>query len=160
MELNFEMLEPDKKTEFEPLPAGWYSAIVFATEKVISKTSGYNMLKVTYEITQPDYAGRRAWVNLNLYYETKPDVIEIAHKQLSQLSFALGLANIPKESDEMVNLHLDILLKIEEGSGGYGPQNKVTGYRSAPSPKPPVANTAPLPKAANGDLDGPDWLSS
>ena len=155
MELNFEVIELDTRRDFEPLPAGWYGASIFETEEKISK-AGNKYLNVTFEITNADHAGRRVWQHYNVYY---PDLEKQARarQECHKLSTALGFANIPANSEDMLDIHLDILLKIEEGSGGYGPKNKVTGYRSAPSPKPPVANTAPLPKAANGDLDGPDW---
>ena len=155
MELNFEMLEPETSSRFEPLPEGWYSASILETEERLSKT-GNKYLNVTFEITSADHAGRRVWERYNVYY---PDEIKAqrARQECHKLSTALGFANVPPFSEEMLDLHLDIRLKIKEGKDGYGPKNEVAAYRAAPSPNPPVANTAPLPKAANGDLDGPDW---
>ena len=155
VELNFEMLEPDAKTEFQPLPQGWYSASVFQTERTTA-ASGNDYLSVTFEITSADYSGRRVWDNFNLWHE-KENVRGIGEKRCSDLARAVGFSNTPPDSDDMLDHHLDVYLKIENGDGNYGPRNKVVGYRAAPSSKPPVANTAPLPKAANGDLDGPDW---
>ena len=155
MELNFEMLEPETSSRFEPLPEGWYSAIIYETEERVS-AAGHKYLNVTFEITSADNAGRRVWTIYNLNH---PDATPKARaeRECSDLARALGFAKTPADSDEMKNLHLDMHVKIKEGTGGYGPKNEVNGYNAAPSPNPPVATTAPLPKAANGDLDGPDW---
>jgi hypothetical protein len=151
VELNFEMLEPDAKTEFQPLPEGWYSASVFQTERTTS-AAGNDYLNVTFEVTSADHAGRRQWDNFNLWHPGE-NVRGISERRFSDLARAVGFSNTPKDSDELLDLHLDIYLKIDSGNSDYGPKNKVVAYRAAPSAIPPLA------KAANGDssLDDPPW---
>lgn len=152
VELNFEMLEGEATLEYAPLPKGWYSASVMETERTTS-SAGNDYLNVTFEVTQADHAGRRVWNNFNLWHPTE-NVRGIGERQFSDLARACGLASC-KDTDELLDLHLDISLTIEEGSGTYGPKNRVVAYRSAPSAQPPV-----MAKAANGDtssLDDPPW---
>ena len=149
-ELSFEMLEEEPLRSFEPLAPGWYPAVINATTEETSK-AGNRYLQIEFEITASDVAGRRVWTNYNVWH---PDtnVVEIAQRQISDLTRACGLTSVPADSDELVGKHLDVQLKVEEGNGTYAPKNKVVAYRTAPG-QPQV------PKAVNGAAaaDDPPW---
>lgn len=51
---------------FEALPAGVYSVAIIDMEEVSSSPSGYPYFKVTMEILDGEFAGRRQWSNLSL----------------------------------------------------------------------------------------------
>lgn len=153
-ELNFAILEPTESTmSFDPLPDGWYSAVVVEEEKRESAAGNWYLL-VTFEVTGPDHAGRKIWSNYNLWHP-KESTQEIAQRKFSDMALACGMSSC-KDSIELLNHHLDILLKIEAGDGDYGPKNKVVAYRAAPQPtlRPFEVSTAPAP-----DTDLPPWAS-
>ena len=151
-DLDFNLLEPSEEDRsFDPLPEGWYKASVLETERSTSQ-AGNDMLNVTFEITQADHAGRRAWNNFNLWHPAE-NVIGIAQRQFSDMARACGLTNC-KDSDELIGLHLDIMLKVEQGNGQYGPKNRVVGYRTAPTTSTP---TAVNKVAVAGNADDLPW---
>lgn len=51
---------------FEALPAGVYSVAIIDMEEVSSSPSGFPYFKVTMEILDGEFAGRRQWSNLSL----------------------------------------------------------------------------------------------
>ena len=54
------------KTVFEPLPQGYYQAVVQKCEQVMSKNNN-PMIKWTFSITEPEeFLGRNAWMNTML----------------------------------------------------------------------------------------------
>ena len=148
-ELNFEILEPTENEErsFEPLPDGWYKAAVM-DEELRTSAAGNEMLYMNFEITEPEHEGRRVWNNFNLWHP-KPDVVEIAQRQFSDLARACGLSNC-RDSEELIGLHLDVQLKIEPGNGQYGPKNKIVAYRAAPAASVPQ-------KKQSSAKDEPPW---
>ena len=148
-DLDFDLLEPSEERSFEPLPEGWYQAVVLETEKTTS-SAGNDMLNVAFEITQVEHSGRRAWNNFNLWHPTE-NVVGIAQRQFSDMARACGLTNC-KDSDELVGLHLDIFLKVEQGNGAYGPKNRVVSFRRAPAQPPSEAKAVVNGSDLNDDV--------
>ena len=151
-ELDFNILEPsdDEVRSFEPLPDGWYKAVINGTARKTSK-AGNDYLEVELEITDADHAGRRLWEIYNLWHPSEAPK-EIAQRQFSNLVNACGLANC-KESDDLIGMHLDVKLKTEAGNGEYQPKNKIAACRTAPgmaNQKAPIESTAV-------SLDDPPW---
>ena len=152
-ELNFEMLEEEPLKSFEPLAAGWYPTVINATTEETSK-AGNRYLQIECEITG-EFAGRRVWTNYNIWHPDS-NVVEIAQRQISDLTRACGLTNVPPDSDELVGKHLDVQLKIDEGNGDYAPKNKVVAYRTAPG-QPPTKQVVNGNAAVTGGSDDPPW---
>lgn len=139
-ELDFAILEEATLPDFQPLPEGWWRAEVVTAEKKES-AAGNNYLSVEFSVTDevPANSRTRVWGNYNLWHPSDM-VIEIAQRQFSDLARACGLANC-KDTDELVDKPVELLLKLEAGNGEYAPKNKVTAYRSAPKFPTPAATT-------------------
>src|SRR5262249_25744301 len=67
--------------EFAPLPAGEYSARIVAGEVFTSKTKGTLGYKLTFEIAEGDYQGRRCWHDLWL----TPAALPMAKRDLGKI---------------------------------------------------------------------------
>jgi len=55
------------KTTFDPLPQGYYQAMVAGCEQVLSRETKKPMIKWTFHITEPEeFLGRKVWHNTML----------------------------------------------------------------------------------------------
>lgn len=115
--------------DFEPLPKGHYLAQVSASEVVPTQAGTGLILKLTFEILEPDFLGRKAFDQLNIQNPSEK-AQQIGRGMLSSLCRACGKTGIVSESYEIHEIPFVLGLKIDE-SPGYAPKNKVTSFASA-----------------------------
>ena len=112
-----------------PIPAGTYLAQVIESDiKDLASGNGKGM-KLTFEIIDGQYKGRRIWENLNIQH-TNEDSQRIAQSQLSALCHAVGVIKLR----DTAALHMKpvyIKVTVREAEGKYQASNNVKGYESA-----------------------------
>lgn len=64
IDLDYDLAEV--KNEFEPLPASSYEAKIAGCEAVLSKNTNKQMLKITWEVVDGEFAGRKLFDNVLL----------------------------------------------------------------------------------------------
>lgn len=144
-------LQPSSPS-YDLLPAGWYTAIITDAEVKDTKAGNGQYIKIRYDITGPSSQGRVVFGNLNIKnLNTKAE--EIGRQQLGDIMRALGLAAV-SDTDQLINGHLTIKVDVRPGSGDYGPQNEVKGWKSSTGSMPPQLAAAPV--AASGKA-APPW---
>ena len=134
---------------FEPLPAGWYPAMIVASEsKETSKADGW-YLKLKVQIIEGDFKGRNIWTMLHLG-NANPKAVEIAEGQFSALCRALGSGPIDN-SDVLHDKPLSVKLTVKPESNGYAASNDIQGWKALETaPVTPVTFALPkAPPAAN-----------
>ena len=141
---------PPSTNNFEPLPAGWYSAVVNGAEIKVTKAGTGKYIAVRYDITGPTHQGRVIFGNLNIK-NPNPKAEEIGRQQLGELMRAIGLATV-QDTDQLIGGQLSIKLTVTE-SEQYGNSNDVKGYKSTGSAPPPAAKAAPASTKA-----APPWV--
>ena len=119
---------PQGNGDFQPLPAGWYSAHITSAELKNTKSGTGQYIAVRYDITGPTHQGRVVFGNLNI---KNPNVTaeEIGRQQLGELMRAIGLARV-QDTDQLIGGNLQIKLSIR-ADNGYEPSNDVKGYKTA-----------------------------
>jgi hypothetical protein len=133
-------LQPSQS--YDLLPAGWYTAIITDAELKDTKAGTGKYIKVRYDITGPSSQGRCVFGNFNIQ-NPNPKAEEIGRQQLGDMMRALGLAAV-NDTEQLLNGHLTIKIDVRPGSGDYGPQNEVKGWRSNTGSMPPLpASAAP-----------------
>jgi hypothetical protein len=142
---------PVSDRNFEPLPAGWYSAVVNGAEIKVTKAGTGKYIAVRYDITGPTHQGRVVFGNLNIK-NPNPTAEKIGREQLGEIMRAIGLATV-QDTDQLIGGQLMIKLEIRE-SEQYGNSNDVKGFKSAGSAPPVAAKAAP---AASGKA-APPWV--
>lgn len=140
---------------YEPLPAGWYTATITQAELKGTKAGTGQYIKLRYDITGPSHEGRVVFGNLNIK-NPNPKAEEIGRADLGEIMRAIGLAKVT-DTDQLIGGQLGIKLAIKEDAQ-YGASNEVKGYKSlsgstAPSAAAPAAS--PAPAAAKGAA--PPW---
>jgi hypothetical protein len=140
---------PVSDRNFEPLPAGWYTAVVNGAEIKNTKAGTGQYIAVRYDITGPSHQGRVIFGNLNIK-NPNPKAEEIGRQQLGELMRAIGLATV-QDTDQLIGGQLMIKLDVRE-SEQYGNSNDVKGFKSIGSAPPAAAKAPASTKAA------PPWV--
>ena len=127
------------------LPAGTYLAHI--TESDIRPLASGNGegLKLTLEIIDGQYKGRRVWDNMNIQH-TNETTQRIAQAQLSALCHAVNVIKL-EDTSALHYKPVRVKVTVREADGKYQESNNIKGYESAsgatPTHSAQVADTAP-----------------
>lgn len=158
--LNFDanVIQPDNS--FDPIPAGWYNAIIDESEMKPTRDGSGAYLALRFNVIDGQYAGRKVFTRLNLRNQN-PVAQDIAQKQLSSICHAVNVLNV-QDSSQLHALPLQIRVKVtNDPTGQYDPSNEISGYKAvgagngqgvaaplaAPAYTAPVAPVAPVAPA-------------
>ena len=165
-QFNFDASQVAPQQSVGPLPAGTYLAHITESDVQPLKSGNGEGLKLTFEIIDGQFKGRKVWENLNIRH-TSEDTQRIAQSQLSGLCHAV---NVIKLMDTAA-LHFKpvrINVTVREAVGQYKASNNIKGYEaagggiSAPATAPipaPVAETPawPTPEQEAAKSKAPAW---
>ncbi len=142
---NFNAHDVSPATDFEPLPAGKYLAVITDSEMKPTKSGTGSFLALTFQIIDGPYKGRLLWSRLNLD-NPNAQAVQIAQGELSAICHAVGVMR-PKDSIELHNLPLLVTVKCKKREDTGDVVNEVRGYarREAATgvPQQETANTPP-----------------
>ncbi len=142
---------PKSERNFEPLPAGWYTATIGGAEVKATKAGTGEYIAIRYDITGPTHQGRVVFGNLNIK-NANPTAEAIGYQQMGELMRAIGLARVD-DTDQFIGGQLQIKLDIRK-SEQYGDSNDVKGFKSLSGGAMPMAVA---PKAASAKA-APPWV--
>lgn len=154
---NTDGVEPTKS--FEPLPPGWYTAIVTDSQIKDTKAGTGKYLNVRLDICEGKHEGRVVFDKMNVENPNQ-QAVEIGYRQLAGLKLACGKPHAT-DSSELHDIPVAIRLKIAKAREGYEPANEVTEYRaignasSAPAQAAKPAQAAPA--ASPTKASTPPW---
>jgi hypothetical protein len=143
---------PKSERNFEPLPAGWYTATIGGAEVKATKAGTGEYIAIRYDITGPSHQGRVVFGNLNIK-NANPTAEAIGYQQMGELMRAIGLARVD-DTDQFVGGQLQVKLDVRK-SEQYGDSNDVKGFKSLAGGAMPMAAAAP--KAASAKAS-PPWV--
>lgn len=137
---------PEGRGDFQPLPAGWYTANITEADVKTTKAGDGQYIKVRYDITGPSHEGRVVFGNFNIR-NPNPKAEEIGRQQLGDVMRAIGLAEL-SDTDQLIGGRCQIKLKIRR-SEEYGDSNDVAAFKPAEGgAKMPTQAQAPAPAPA------------
>ena len=142
---NAENVEPSAPRE--PVPAGWYKAVIAASEEKPTKAQTGSYLQMTVEIIEGEHAGRKVTERLNLN-NPNATAVEIAQRTLSSICRAVGVMT-PRSSDDLHDKPMMVKVKVKPGDANYSASNEIDDY--AP------ANKAPATPVDSGGGAIPPW---
>ena len=129
--------DPNQPEEsFEIVPAGEYTTIIEASDYTPNKQGTGMILKLTYQIIDGEFKGRKIFENLNLQNENA-QAAQIAQRALNSICLAVGVQHV-QDSAQLHGIPLIIDVSVKEDPT-YGKQNRikkhipVNGQTSAPS---------------------------
>jgi hypothetical protein len=136
---------PQGNGNFEPLPAGWYTATISQSELKATKAGNGQYIKLRYDITGPSHQGRVVFGNLNIK-NANPKAEEIGRQQLGDIMRAIGLAKVT-DTDQLIGGQIGIKLEVKQDEQ-YGASNEVKGFKSVSGSAAPSAAVIPAKTAA------------
>ena len=127
--INLEDLPESNNTgEFQPLPAGWYSATINKAELKATKDGTGQYIAIRYDITGPTHQGRVVFGNVNIRNKSEK-AEEIGRAQLGDIMRAIGLKQV-SDTDQLIGGALQIKLDVKTDEQ-YGTRNEVKGFKAA-----------------------------
>jgi hypothetical protein len=122
----FNAANVDPATDFEPIPAGKYLAIISNSEMKPTKSGSGTYLELTFQVIEGQYKNRLLWSRLNL---SNPNnlAVQIAQGELSAICRAVGVMQ-PKDSVELHNIPLQITVKVKKREDSGDLVNEIKGY--------------------------------
>ncbi|HBG25688.1 MAG: hypothetical protein A2Y10_02560 [Planctomycetes bacterium GWF2_41_51] len=137
---NFNANNVEAATDFDPIPAGKYPAVIVDSEMKAAKNGNGSYLELKFEIIEGDYKNRLLWSRLSL--ENQNDTtVKIAKSQLAAICKAVGVM-VPKDSTELHNLPLVIKVVVKKRNDTGEPANEIKAFskrENAAAQNPPAA---------------------
>lgn len=136
----------DPMNEYEPIPAGKYSAVITKSEMKPTKSGKGSYLELTFQVLDSEHKGRQLWARLNL---DNPTALaeKIAQSELSSICRAVGVLT-PKDSSDLHDIPMVITVRQKTGQDGEV-RNEIRGYARREG-----AQAAAVPQAQNAT---PPW---
>ena len=168
-------IEP--QSDFAPLPAGDYLAMIVDSQMKDTKTGRGQYLELTLQVVDGPMANRLLWDRLTLIHDNAK-AVEIAQRQLSAICHAVGVLQV-SDSAQLHSRPMIVRVKYVEDQQ-YGPKNEISAYKPAngqgwhPAPAaattqppawkaPPAKASAPqvhqAPPPAAAKSEGPPWMA-
>lgn len=136
-------VEPPEKRD--PVPAGWYKAVITDSEEKVTKAMTGSFLLMTLEIIEGDHAGRKAFERLNLK-NPNSQAVEIAQRALSGICRAVGVPT-PRSSYDLHDKPFMVKIKVSAAKDGYEAGNEISEYEPVGKAAPRAAAAAPAAPA-------------
>jgi hypothetical protein len=142
--LNLDLRNTQADTGADPIPAGWYMAMIDESSLVDTKGgTGNKMLKLRFNIIEGQFANRKVFTNFNIIHSNVMTQ-EIAQKQLKAVCVAVGHHGLITDSAELHAKPCRIKVKIRKATEEYEASNDIVSYLSKDAPLPASAGaTAP-----------------
>ena len=142
---------PQSTNNFEPLPAGWYTATISKAEMRKTKNGTGEYISLRFDVSGPTHQGRVVFTNLNIK-NANPKAEEIGRQELGSIMRAVGLARVT-DTDQLIGGTLSIKVTIK--SDDYGTGNEVKGYKAIEGSAPPM----PAAQATGTTKAAPPWAA-
>ena len=122
----FDANQVEPLADFEPIPAGKYSAVIVDSEMKPTKAGTGEYLELTFQITEGDYQNRLLWTRLNLD-NPNATAVKIAKAELSAICRAVEVMT-PNASADLHDLPLVVHVKCKKRDDTGDIVNEVKGY--------------------------------
>ena len=142
---NFNAEDVEPSTGFDPIPAGWYDAMIVDSEMRDTKAGTGQYLQLRLDVINGDYVNRVLFARLNLT-NTNQTAVDIAQRELSAICRAVGVMS-PQDSIDLHDKPIKIKVAIRPARDGFEANNDIKAYAAADSSTPAAPadnNSRPL----------------
>jgi hypothetical protein len=133
-QFNFDASTVAPQASTGPVPAGTYLTQIIESDVSPLKSGKGSGMKLTFEIIDGQYKGRRIWENLNIQHENE-ETQRIAQAQLSALCHAVNVIKL-QDTAALHHKPVNVRVVVREAQGQYQASNNIKGYESAGVPAP------------------------
>jgi hypothetical protein len=124
----FDANQVDPNVVYEPLPAGWYKAVITTSEEKPTKAQTGSYLQLALEVIEGPMQGRKLTDRLNLN-NPNTTATEIAFRTLSAICHAVNIMT-PRSSSDLHDKPLMVKVKVKPADGQYSASNEIAGYEA------------------------------
>lgn len=110
----------------DPIPEGVYSLALVEADTKAARSGNGIVMTCKFEVTEGSYKGKWIWERFNIV-NSNDTAQRIARGRVSKWATAAGKPGAT-DTDKLMGRKFFAKIKIEEGSGGYGPQNVIDGF--------------------------------
>ena len=116
----------EPSTDFDPIPAGKYLAVITDSEMKSTKSGTGSYLELTFQVIEGECKNRNLWARLNI---DNPNAlaVKIARGELSAICRAVGVMK-PHDSLDLHDLPLVITVKCKKRADTGETTNEIKGY--------------------------------
>lgn len=143
----------DQKAEgvskgFDTMPKGRYLCVVSDSERVQTKAKdGYYDAFEFVVVSPKDYKNRKLWANFNIHNPSE-EAQRIGREQFNSLADCLGLLGKVKDTKEMHDKYVILLVGIKPADGPYKESNNVLGFQKYEGEQPSARTKEEVKPAA------------
>ncbi|MEZ4651965.1 MAG: DUF669 domain-containing protein [Candidatus Eisenbacteria bacterium] len=139
----FNANEVEPASEWEPVPAGQYVAVITASEMKATKAGTGRYLELTLQIVDGAYQGRLLWSRINLE-NPNATAVEMGRAELSAVCRAVGVMT-PRDSAELHDIPMLVTVKVKKRDDTGDFTNEIRGYapKASAVPATPTSGGAP-----------------
>ena len=152
--INKNLKDTEAWGDFSPVPADEYRAKVVDTSAVETLNRDYR-LKITWEITDGPYAGRKVFDSIML--SGSPEAVKVGESKLKAMAIAVGHPNPDhvSDSEELHGRECKIVVTIKPDKN-KNPKNEISSWRKldASAPGQTSPNTGGFVPPAQGAQQG------
>jgi len=141
----FDANQVEPSTDFDPIPADKYLAVITESEMKPNKAGTGRYLQLTFQVIEGEFKGRYLWSRLNLDNPNET-AVQIARAELSAICRAVSVL-APNDSVELHNLPLMIAVKCRKRPDTGEITNEIKGFEKKDAP--------PKPMTATPSVNGP-----
>lgn len=146
---------------YDPIPDGEYTLKALEAEERPTSRGDGTYIKVKFEVTKGEHAGRLLWQNFNIN-NPSPRAQQIGRQQLVAWAAACGRPEAD-DTDKLLERPFRADVMIEKGTGGYKDSNRIRAFLfdaapAAAAPQRPAASRpAPAPAPSSGNKPANPW---
>ena len=127
VEMNFNAGSEAPKDVFEPIPVGWYPAVVVKSDLVPTKNKDGHYINMQIKIIGEKYSGRVVFAKFNVDNKNQ-QAVQIAENQLARLSHAVGVTKW-SDTEELHDKPFAVRIGVQAATAQYEASNKVTNFK-------------------------------
>jgi hypothetical protein len=148
-----------KPKTYDPLPVGWYDAIISESEIKQAANGSGHYLRIVWRVISGQYENRTVITQHTIDHHNA-DATEIGRNQVNGIAEAIGFDEI-EDSEVLHNKPVCVYFTVKPGKGEYGPSNgfgnvKPMGGQSAkkPAASAPMKSQKSTPRSTGGSETG------
>jgi hypothetical protein len=153
MNLNFNAETVAPMQSFEPLPVGYYTAMITSSESKPTKSGTGTILNLRFDILDGEFKGRIIFVGLNVF-NASPVAEGIARSELGSICRAVNVMQLT-DSSQLHSRPMKIKLAIQPAKDGYDAKNVIKEYSSLSSNPSTAPATQEATVVASGKAPAP-----
>ena len=128
---NFDATQHEPRVVYDPVPEGWYKAIIRESNLRDNKNGSGKHLELVFKIIDGEFAGRLLWKRLNIQHHNQT-AVQIALRELSAICYAVEVLK-PQDSNQLHNIPMLIRVAIRRRDNG-SETNEIVEYKAVQAP--------------------------